>query len=167
MENRVELYMNHSVPFNNKVDFCVGTGRMGLALQKEYYEQLKLVQEKIEFKYIRGHGLFSDDMAIYQEYKDEDGNAYAEYNFTYLDFVIDSYLELRIKPYLELGFMPEKLSSGNQTVFYWRGNVTPPKSYQAWADLIKATLTHMISRYGLEEVLSWPIEVWKIGRAHV
>ena len=33
------------VPFYNQVDYCVGTGRMGLALQKEYYEQLKYVQE--------------------------------------------------------------------------------------------------------------------------
>ena len=32
--------------FNNHVDFCIGTGRMGLALTKEYQEQLKLVQEE-------------------------------------------------------------------------------------------------------------------------
>ena len=59
--------------FRNKVDYCIGTGRMGLALQQEYMEQLKLVQEEIGFQHIRGHGLFSDDMAIYQEYKDENG----------------------------------------------------------------------------------------------
>ena len=79
------------VPFNNNVAFCVGTGRMGLALQKEYQEQLALVQEEIGFSHIRGHGLFSDDMAIYQEYTDENGKKYAEYNFTYLDLVMDSY----------------------------------------------------------------------------
>ena len=61
------------IPFNNKVDYCIGTGRMGLALQKEYQEQLALVQEEIGFSHIRGHGLFSDDMAIYQEYTDENG----------------------------------------------------------------------------------------------
>ena len=32
--------------FKNNATVCVGTGRMGLALQKEYYEHLKLVQEK-------------------------------------------------------------------------------------------------------------------------
>ena len=61
------------VKFNNRVDYCVGTGRMGLALQKEYQDQLKLVQEEIGFRHIRGHGLFSDDMAIYQEYETQDG----------------------------------------------------------------------------------------------
>ena len=69
------------VPFHNQVDECIGTGRMGLALQKAYYEQLKLVQEHIGFKHIRGHGLFCDDMAIYQEYE-ENGVKYVEYNFT-------------------------------------------------------------------------------------
>ena len=54
--------------FYNQADYCIGTGRMGLALHKEYYDQLKLVQEHIGFSHIRGHGLFCDDMAIYQEY---------------------------------------------------------------------------------------------------
>ena len=87
---RVNALEEQTVPFNNKVDYCIGTGRMGLALQKEYFEQLKLVQEAIGFEYIRGHGLFSDDMAIYHEYE-EDGIKKAEYNYTYLDLLMDNY----------------------------------------------------------------------------
>ena len=147
------------VPFYNQVDYCVGTGRMGLALQKEYYEQLKYVQEVIGFKYIRGHGLFCDDMAIYQE-REEEGTTIVEYNFTYLDRVMDLYQSLKIKPFLELGFMPKKLASGNQTVFYWQGNVTAPKDYSAWTKLVQTVLQHLIARYGTGEVLTWPIEVW-------
>lgn len=148
------------IPFKNNVDYCIGTGRMGLALQKEYQEQLALVQEEIGFSHIRGHGLFSDDMAIYQEYTDENGKKHAEYNFTYLDLVMDSYLKLNIRPFLELGFMPDKMASGEQTVFYWKGNVTPPESYDAWCALVQATLRHLMERYGEEEVVTWPIEVW-------
>ena len=59
--------LEKKIPFHNNVDFCIGTGRMGLALQKEYQEQLKMVQEEIGFQYIRGHGLFSDDLAVYQQ----------------------------------------------------------------------------------------------------
>ncbi len=148
------------VPFYNNVDYCVGTGRMGLALHQEYQEQLKLVQEEIGFRYIRGHGLFSDDMAIYQEYQDDRGEIKVEYNFTYLDMVMDNYQKLGIRPFLELGFMPQKMSSGDQTVFYWQGNVTPPKNYKAWCELVTATLHHLMERYGEKEVVSWPIEVW-------
>lgn len=149
--------------FNNKVDYCVGTGRMGLALQKEYFDQLKLVQEEIGFKHIRGHGLFTDDMAIFQEYRenffDPNSPTHIEYNFTYLDLVMDSYKELNIRPFIELGFMPKKLASGEQTIFYWRGNTTPPKDYEEWCKLVKALLNHLIERYG-EEAYEYPIEVW-------
>jgi len=146
--------------FRNNAFLCIGTGRMGLALQKEYLEQLKLVQENIGFKWIRGHGLFNEDMAIYQEYKKEDGTVTPEYNFTYLDFVIDSYLELNIRPFIELGFMPHAIASGEQSVFYWRGNITPPKDYAQWNKLVAVTLRHLIDRYGENEATSWLVEVW-------
>ena len=68
--NSIKINNNTVVDFKNQVDFCVGTGRMGLALQKEYMDQLKLVQGEIGFKHIRGHGLFTDDMAIYQKRKE-------------------------------------------------------------------------------------------------
>ena len=47
--NRKKYVMEQgaAVPFHNRTDYCVGTGRMGLALQKEYQEQLALVQEEI------------------------------------------------------------------------------------------------------------------------
>ena len=159
MQIKHTISENASFTFHNNAMFCIGTGRMGLALQKAYHDQLAMVQEDITFSHIRGHGLFTDDMAIYQEYE-ENGVNQAEYNFTYLDMVMDDYLSLGLKPFLELGFMPQKLASGTQTIFYWKGNVTPPKDYGKWADLIKATLSHLIDRYGREEVILWPIEVW-------
>jgi len=145
--------------FSENWNFCVGTGRLGLALQKEYLDHLALVQKEIGFKYIRGHGLLHDDIGIYRE-DEVEGQIVPFYNFTYIDRIFDSFLEIGIRPFIELGFMPSKLASGDKTVFYWKGNVTPPKDYGKWRDLIKAVITHFIARYGLEEVLKWPIEVW-------
>ncbi|MCQ2524501.1 MAG: glycosyl hydrolase [Lachnospiraceae bacterium] len=147
------------VKFNNNVDFCVGTGRFGLGLCKEYIDELKFCQEEIGFKHIRGHGLFSDDTAIFHEYE-EDGVKKVEYNYTYLDRIVDQYLELGIRPFIELGFMPYALASGSQTIFYWKGNTTPPKDYKLWCDMVVALLDHFVGRYGRDEVITWPIEVW-------
>nr|MBR4281717.1 xylan 1,4-beta-xylosidase [Clostridia bacterium] len=146
--------------FNNNTAFCVGTGRMGLALQKEYHDQLAMAQELCHFKHIRGHGLFCDDMAIYQPYTDAEGAEHEGYNFTYLDWVMDDYRRLGLKPFIELGFMPGKMASGTQTIFYWKGNTTPPADHQKWADMVKATLRHLADRYGEDEVSTWPCEVW-------
>ena len=158
MTNLTVVKNDADVLFNNNVDFCVGTGRLGLALTAEYLEQLKMVQEEIGFKNIRGHGLFSDDVSIYHEYE-EDGQTKVEYNYTYIDRIFDSYLKLNIRPFIELGFMPSKLASGEQTIFYWKGNTTPPKDYSMWTDMVVSLLKHLRARYG-EEVLDWNIEVW-------
>lgn len=139
--------------------YCIGTGRLGLALQEEYVKHLRQLQEEIGFRYIRGHGLFHDDIGIYQELE-MDGVVKPFYNFTYIDRIFDTFLDLDLKPFVEFGFMPRKLASGQQTIFYWQGNVTPPADYQKWAELIQKTVEHFIERYGLDEVLTWPFEVW-------
>ena len=158
-EKKVIIAEQSRAFFHNNVDYCIGTGRMGLALTQEYQEQLKLVQEEIGFRHIRGHGLFCDDMAIYQEYE-ENGEIRVEYNYTYLDRVMDSYAKVGLKPFLELGFMPGKLASGTQTIFYWKGNTTPPRDYGEWCRMVQALLNHLMERYGADEVVQWPIEVW-------
>jgi len=138
---------------------CVGTGRFELALRRDYQESLAVVQRDIGFRHIRGHGLFSDGTGVYRPYEHQ-GSRQVRYAFTYVDQVIDAYLALGVRPFLELGFMPAALASGDQTVFWWRGNVTPPRSWTDWADLVRATLRHLVDRYGLDEVRHWPIEVW-------
>ena len=85
------------------------------------------------------------------------GSIYGRYGFSdvlTMFLAMDSYVELGLRPFLELGFMPYKLASGSQTVFYWKGNVTPPASYEGWSNLIKALIEHLSSRYGSDEVVT-------------
>jgi xylan 1,4-beta-xylosidase len=56
--------------------------------------------------------------------------------------------------------MPGALASGRQTIFWWRGNVTPPKDYEKWAALIRTLVLHFTERYGVDEVKTWYFEVW-------
>ncbi|MBE5776644.1 MAG: xylan 1,4-beta-xylosidase [Clostridiales bacterium] len=156
----VRIDENSRAALTNNAMYCVGTGRMGLALQEEYQDQLRLCRSLAPFTFIRGHGLFCDDMAIYRPWQDETGVWHEGYNFTYLDRVMDKYLRMGIKPFLELGFMPQQMASGAQTIFYWKGNTTPPADEEKWTGLVKATLTHLCERYGYQEVAAWPCEVW-------
>src|SRR5690606_38892000 len=48
----------------------------------------------------------------------------------------------------------------DKTIFWWRGNVTPPKDYNKWEGLITNLVQHFTERYGEEEVKSWYFEVW-------
>jgi xylan 1,4-beta-xylosidase len=140
---------------------CVAAGRAAEGLREDWRQQLREVQREIHFEYIRFHGIFHDDMMIYHE---EDGQPV--YNFQYLDSLFDFLLEVNLRPFLELSFMPYDLASGEAFVFWWKGNITPPKDYQRWADLVRATIQHCINRYGLDEVLSWYFEVWNEPNLH-
>ncbi|MER6408895.1 xylan 1,4-beta-xylosidase [Streptomyces viridosporus] len=138
---------------------CVGTGRLDLALRRDYQDSLALLQRDIGFGYLRGHGLLSDGLGIHRPYAWQ-GVHRTHHSFTYLDQVIDACLGLGIRPFLELGFMPDRLASGEQTVFWWRGNVTPPADEKEWTALVRAVLAHLVDRYGADEVRTWPVEVW-------
>lgn len=141
---------------NTQFKACVGAGRANEGLRADWQQQLAVTREACGFQYIRMHGLLTDDMAVYRE--DAKGNP--EYNFQYVDVLYDYILSIGMKPFVELGFMPQGLASGPQTIFWWRGNVTPPRDYNKWAGLIKALTQHFTERYGAEEVKTWYFEVW-------
>ncbi len=134
----------------------VGAGRAAEGLRADWQEQLATVNRECGFKYIRFHALLHDEMGVYHE----DKSGAPVYNFQYLDQLYDAILKRGMKPFVELGFMPEKLASGSSSIFWWKGNVTPPKDYAKWENLITALIRHWTERYGEKEVSSWYFEVW-------
>lgn len=143
-------------PLNTFFKECVGAGRANEGLRADWQQQLTYVKKECGFKYIRMHGLLTDDMAVYKE----DGKGNPEYNYMYVDVLIDFLQSIGLKPFVELGFMPNALASGSRTIFWWKGNVTPPKDYNKWGALIKNLTKHFTERYGAEEVKTWYFEVW-------
>jgi xylan 1,4-beta-xylosidase len=145
--------------FNKPWTRCVGSERVSTMLRKEYWERFKQVKEAIGFEYIRCHGLLCDELGVLRV-DDWEGRRRVFLNFTYLDEIFDTMLAEGARPFVELGFMPSALASGSQTVFWWKGNVTPPTDWELWSELVRGLVSHWIARYGAEEVRRWPIEVW-------
>ena len=82
------------------------------------------------------------------------------YSFFNTDRIFDFLVSIGMKPIVELSFMPRCLSSGNDIVFHYQGNITPPRDHAQWAELIRRLAQHWVERYGIDEVSSWPFEVW-------
>jgi len=141
-------------PLNMMFKFCVGAGRANEGLRADWQRELTTAHRECGFQYIRMHGLFTDDMGVYRDY------GKPEYNWQYIDELFDFLQSIGMKPFVELGFMPNGLASGSKTVFWWRGNVTPPRDMTKWANFIRAFVEHVRERYGDEEVRSWYFEVW-------
>ena len=142
--------------FNTMFKTCVGAGRANEGLRADWQQQLAYVKKECDFKYIRMHGLLTDDMAVYTQ--DNKGNP--QYNYMYVDALFDYLHSIDMKPFVELGFMPAALASGKETIFWWKGNVTPPNDYNKWEALIRNLVTHFTERYGEKEVKTWYFEVW-------
>lgn len=143
-------------PLNKTFNMTVGAGRANEGLRADWQQQLAEIKKDAGFRYIRMHGLLSDDMGVYRI--DSRGNEL--YNFQYIDALYDYLLSIGVKPFVELGFMPSAMASGDKTIFWWRGNVTPPRSYENWGKLVKTLTEHWTERYGAAEVATWYFEVW-------
>ena len=134
---------------------CVGAGRAHEGLRAEWQNQLRIAREECGFKYIRFHGIFHDDMGAYRVKGGE-----VVYNWQYIDQLYDFILSIGMKPFVELAYMPNDMASGKQTNFWWKTNVTPPKSMDEYYKFVKAFVQHLSERYGEEEVSTWYFEVW-------
>jgi len=107
-------------------------------------------------------------------------NVYAEdaagnpvYDWTLLDRIVDAYRTRGLKPFVQLGFMPEALSSappGRQYRHFWKpgaqyndiytGWTYAPRDYRKWEKLCYRVARHFVERYGRSEVESWWFELW-------
>ncbi|GHC05436.1 beta-xylosidase [Cerasicoccus arenae] len=115
-----------------------------------------MVQKAVGFKQCRFHGIFNDWMGCC---KRTDEGAIVT-NFVNVDKAYQGILDLGMKPFVELGFMPEVLASGSQTCFHYKANVTPPRDYTEWCDFINEFVQHLIDQFGKNEVCTWRFEVW-------
>jgi xylan 1,4-beta-xylosidase len=107
---------------------------------------------------VRFHAILHDELGVYNE--DEHGNPV--YNFAYVDQVYDGLLKNGVRPAVEISFMPKKLAFNPDALhpFWYKQNVSPPKSLERWDALITALTEHLVERYGAEEVAQWYFEVW-------
>jgi xylan 1,4-beta-xylosidase len=136
-------------------EHTVGSGHATLALRADWQAQLRRSSSELGMKHVRFHGILSDDMGTLVS---EGSDLF--YSFFNTDQIFDFLLSIGMKPFVELSFMPTTLASGDQTVFHYRANVTPPKDLAQWSVLIRKLVQHWVDRYGIEEVEQWFFEVW-------
>lgn len=134
-----------------------GSGRAILSLRESYRQDLRSTKEITGFEYVRAHGIFMDEVGVY----DEDAQGRPVYNWSYVDQIYDGLLQNRVRPFVELSFMPKKLAAKDAPhAFWYKQNVAPPKDYRKWEQLVGQFAKHLVERYGIDEVSKWYFEVW-------
>lgn len=147
--------VDEATPLPHFWEHTVGSGHAPLALRADWRDQLRRCHEELGFRHARFHGLLCDEMGTLMCEKDQ-----LLYSFFNADQIWDFHLSIGMKPFIELSFMPTTLSSGGETVFHYKANVTPPRDYAAWGTFIGNLTRHWVDRYGVDEVGTWFFEVW-------
>jgi xylan 1,4-beta-xylosidase len=116
-----------------------------------------------------GDGSYALKWGSTSAYK-EDTNGAPVYDWTINDRIFDTYLANGIKPYVQIGFMPEALSTHpqnyphnppvNERAPVEGGQSYPPKDYAKWGELAHQWAKHCVEKYGGAEVRQWYWEVW-------
>jgi xylan 1,4-beta-xylosidase len=93
------------------------------------------------------------------------------YDWTITDRIFDALLARGVRPYVQIGFMPQVLSTRpdpyrhewrpglpyNRIMTGWR---YPPKDYDEWRELVYQWTKHCVERYGADEANRWYWETW-------
>jgi len=101
----------------------------------------------------------------------EDGRGRPIYDWEIVDGIFDAYLENGVRPYVQIGFMPEALSVKSHPYrHHWTprakydeiytGWAYPPKDYDKWEELVFQWARHCAEKYGRDEVLQWYWQTW-------
>jgi len=162
-------------PFEHNFNKVIGSGHLGLALYERTLRHLEMVKRDLGVQYLRCHGLLSGspDLCSWANQSkagldldlgfDPDllrGEGDILHNFAFIDLVIDRLLEIGIRPFVEIGFMPRLLASSTHTITRWNAHTSPPRDYKLWSDLVENLVRHWAKRYGLGEISQWYFEVW-------
>ncbi|HVZ88422.1 MAG TPA: beta-xylosidase [Polyangia bacterium] len=122
--------------------------------------------------HIRSHFLFNTGDGV-PSLKWGSTNVYTEdaagnpvYDFTITDGILDALTGAGTLPFVELGFMPQALTSATGIPYQNSGVYTldggclyPPRDYTKWSALIQAWAMHAQARYpGLDDTWLW--ELW-------
>ncbi|WP_313638752.1 GH39 family glycosyl hydrolase, partial [Paenibacillus sp.] len=113
--------------------------------------QIRKIQKEIGFRYMRCKGLLDDDMMLYVSKM----SGSIDYNFVYIDEVLDFMLSVELQPYVEFSYMPSALAREAVFPFKRPSILSMPEKLDEWLALVTSLVRHFIDRYGIESVREW------------
>jgi xylan 1,4-beta-xylosidase len=161
--------------FNHGFNKVIGSCHLGTMLYERTLRHLEMAHRDLGVRYLRCHGLLSGspDLCSWSTRSnvglepelgfDVDQLAAAGdvmHNFAFIDLITDRLLDIGVRPFVEIGFMPRILASSRHTLTRYDAYTSPPRDYKLWSDLIEHLVSHWRSRYGISEISQWYYEVW-------
>lgn len=102
----VDLKSTKSREFPHYWEKCIGSCHAATVLREDVRNHIRKAHKECGFQYLRFHGLFDDDMSVVIG-----GMLPGEYTISFynINCIFDFLLSIGMKPFVEIGFMPEVL----------------------------------------------------------
>ena len=100
-------------PRNRMAQQSIGSDYPGTLIRDDSLAQLRIAQRELNFRYIRFHNIFADQLGVYREVGGK-----PVYDWRRIDYLYDQLLGMGLKPFVELGFTPDAMKQSDQTIFY-------------------------------------------------
>ena len=135
----------------------------GQRIGEDFAEALRLARAELGAERVRAHAILHDELGVYREQNGE-----PVYDFSGIERVYDRLLDTGLYPVVEVSFMPRDLARDpDETVFEYRGIISPPHDWDRWAELCSRLARHLVDRYGIDEVARWGFEIWNEANLEV
>jgi Beta-xylosidase len=133
----------------------INIGEASALLRSDIQEHTLILKKDLHFTYIRFWDIWGKDMYI--DLNNPNGN----YNFDKISRILDFLVENKMKPYLEIGFKPRKLLKSFHNILIMENSSVGFDSKEEFRKFMPAFMSHVMNRYGIEEVETWYFEFWK------
>jgi xylan 1,4-beta-xylosidase len=123
----------------------------------QFADALQIATDDLGVTRVRAHAILHDDNHVVTRAVD----GHLVFDFDAIDALYDEILTIGLQPVVELSFMPAAIARDpSQTVFAYRGIISPPADWADWYTVVHALAAHLVERYGIDEVACWGFEVW-------
>lgn len=147
--------VSHTIKYDKNWNRMINIGTAADLLRSDIQEHILILKNKLQFLYVRFWDVFSSEMYLDINAADK------QYNFDRLDRVLDFLVANGIRPYMELGYKPNRLLKSTYSVLIEKEMEGRAESAEAWELFIHSLTIHLINRYGIEELETWYFELWK------
>lgn len=131
----------------------INFGDLYLLTHANIQQHALYLREQLHFEYIRVWNVFSINLQV------SDGKTPGMYNFDGIDQALDFLVQHHMKPYLDLSRRPSTALRSQGSEVYFREEYIDFKSREIWEQMIYAFFSHILNRYGQEEVAGWIFEL--------
>lgn len=149
----MEFDITKAVPYTKTWNKVINIGGLyNLSRANVQYHLLYLITQ-LGFTHARVWSVFDEALMV------TDGQMYGVYNYDSIDAALDFFVKNHIKPWLDFTPRPDTaVRSAGDTVWY-RENTIRFISRRIWEDFFADFISHLVDRYGKEEVNGWIFEI--------